>query len=569
MNYARVIPLLRTPLGVDVFDYAIPESLIITPNMLVVAPFRRQSVVGLVRDISSQSAHAARALPLKSTYCDLALPPTLVQLLDWTAARTFSSRPTVLKAWLRALPKRFPVPVAGRPSSPPAKLSIITHWIARSEQALLVRAQEALRDHQRTLIVTPWRDRADRLSGMLACSVLHGELNDGDAFRAWRAFLVGETQALVTTRLGAWLATGADVVLLDEPENDDHKQDELAPRYDARLMLAWCAQHGGIALETFGLTPPLHIEAEAPAINVPFATHIRHPQGRSAVPMMQADSMLAIQEHEGPVTIIHPIRGVRARLRCRDCGWEATCVTCHAPLSAETTEAICRSCGKRSDLPLACGSCQGLDLGKSMPGIETLKKAWQRAEPSRMIDWRDTTAEQMDVPFANGSLVLVTDASLLAAGEDIRRRERLCLAFRRLADRVEQAHGALIIQADELAAGQYTEWLTTKGMQEFRERERAERRVFRYPPSTRLVKVIVAGDAQKANQWMARLQSALQTRGECRGPFPVPQRSSTRHERHIIHLLFPPRTEDRDLVAWLTPFAKDSIIDLDPIAFFR
>jgi hypothetical protein len=43
-------------------------------------------------------------------------------------------------------------------------------------------------------------------------------------------------------RVSAWLSVFADAVIIDEPENDDYKQDELTPRLDARWIVSETAQ---------------------------------------------------------------------------------------------------------------------------------------------------------------------------------------------------------------------------------------------------------------------------------------------------------------------------------------
>ena len=570
MPFVRAIPMIRTPIGVDIFDYHIPEGMSVQAGDLLLAPFRNQRIPVLAREVISESPIADRAKDIIGSYGSIHFSESIVPLLEWTARRTYCSQTTVLKAWLRTLPKRPPTEATTAPvvHSIPGPMS--SRWMTGAREHLIERAQQLINDHQRVLIVTPWRTRADTFARALEGSVLlHGDLNDGTAFRSWHRFLAGPA-CLITTRIGAWLAIAADIVLFDEPENDDHKQDEMAPRYDARLMLGWCAKNAGIPIEAYGVTPPLHVHDTGPTIDVPLTIHVRHPHGHARIPMLQMDTVEALREHGGPRTIIHPIRGMAARLRCRDCGWEASCPSCGFFLSAEVTGAHCKQCGKRSELPLACAACHGADLGKSMPGIDRLKLVWQREEPALDVAWRDLSNESMDAPFEEGTMVVVTDASLLGGhSEDIRRRERQCIAFRRLAERVSAAHGSLILQCDERLAEQWPAWLTTDGLAQFQNKEHAERALFRYPPAVRLVKAIVKGTEQKADQFQKNAARACGPSVEIRGPFLVPHTPKSREERRVWHLLFPRETTESVLTEQLTPLARSAIIDLDPIAFFR
>ncbi|MBP6944960.1 hypothetical protein KBD61_03090 [Patescibacteria group bacterium] len=562
---------MRTPLGIEGFDYHIPADIAVEVGDLVTVPFRRGNLIGIVAEIRATSAFASRALPLKGHYANLHLPSALIDLIQATAARTFSSKPAVLKSWLRSLPKKPPtLTLLPRQTK---EHGLQADWQAGAGEELIHRAQE-YQQKKRVLIVTPWMTRAELLHANIPGShLLHSDISDGDAFRAWTGFLSQSTGCLVTSKIGAWLAVASDVVLLDEPEQDDHKQDDLAPRYDARKVLLFCAQQGMTRIESLGLTPPLHAQTPPPEIEHKPRLHIHHPQGKSPIPLIQADSFTALTEHEGPRIIIHAIRGSLARLTCRDCQWQATCPICTGGLGADSKGAICRRCHKHFPMPDQCGTCGGVDLSKSLPGIERLDAIWQKSCPETTVEWRDTTAKELEKPFPLGCLVVVTEASLLGGGEDIRRRERQCIAIRRLADRVQQANGELILQCREDLAGQIQGWMTQTGMQAFVEQERQERQTFLYPPAARIVKVVIKGSEETANKWLKQAQTWLKNTslrtGEWRGPFAPEYQPASRGIRHILHLILPPQTSEAELLSALTPCAQNAIIDLDPIAFLR
>lgn len=572
MKFARVIPLLRTPLGIEGFDYRVPADAALQKGDVVRIPFRGRSLPGLVADIFTSSPYGDRALLIEGPWQHLRFPSVFIDLLAWTAERTFSSQPTVFKSWLRQLPKRIPCPQLLFP--PATHVGLESTWSVGSFNLLLQRARDAsLRE--RVLIVTPWIKRAELIQKSLPdCLILHSDLAEGEAFRQWTHFLSKDHGCLVVTKIGAWLAPFSSLVLLDEPEQDDHKQDELAPRYDGRKILLWSAQHRLTKVESFGLTPPLHSLADAPSLTGKFEILIHHPQGRSSIPFLQAQALQRLLDHEGPRVVIHPIPGSLARITCRDCQWQATCEKCASGLSADAKGALCRRCRTRFPLPLHCPHCQGVDLSRSLPGIERIQRSWTTLYPNTAIEWRTLSSDHLEHPFPEDCLVLLTDASLLGAGEDIRRRERQCIAVRRLADRVDQAHGTLLLQCREEFAPWLQQWFTEEGMRQFAETERQERRLFHYPPTKRVVKIIVKGDETSAEQWKSWADSGLRKSSlkdwDWRGPFPVEHQPSTRGKRTILHLVLPPETPEPYLIACLRPLVRASVlIDLDPVAFLR
>ena len=573
--YCRVVPLTRTPPGVEVFDYRVPTTMKIEVGDLILVPFRRSNMPALVLANMQSSPFASKAQDVISSYAGIRFPLSIVELLSHVATTTFTSKPAVLKAWLRSLPKRIPDVIIPSEAEGPSKIprlrsaslgkrSVTAAWSTDHESKLIDRARKLLADDKRVLILTPWKARLAMFVEKIGQGTIYSsDLNDGDAFRAWSSFYSGGSNLIVATRLGGWLSPLADVVLLDEPENDDYKQDELAPRYDARKLAIWSAEHASTVVEAYGLTPPLHSDEDAPAIQVDLEVVIRHPQGRGAIPMVQGEALNTLREHEGVRIIVHPIKGDVARLTCRDCGHQVICPKCDFVLSADGMNARCRRCGFKGDLPLDCPSCGGPDLGKSLPGIERLKTAWKKHEADIEVEWRGVSNADFELPIPWGACVLVTDATLISGGaEDVRRLEKLAVTFRRLALHVAQSNGRLIIQSEEHMAEFWTRVLSTEGFKTFREQERDARHMFGYPPAKRLIKVIVESESET-------LLAPIKKLADVRGPYPVPYRVKTRKNRYIWHVLPKTNTVSRELLDALSALSKQALIDLDPIAFLR
>lgn len=578
--FAEVIPIRRTPFGLDGFDYSFEETEEYRVGQLVYILLRGNKTEGVIRAIKTTSAFAGRAKSISGPVpVSFLIPAPCIELLTWVAERTFTSPPTVLHAWLDTLPKRFSPPGENtKLFSAPEKIvqgNAQAHWSTDHESRLIARARAALTDGKQVLILTPWTNRIASFTEAVQDThrlilPLHGDLAHGAYFDHWSRFLSGQASCLVATRLGAWLAPAADVVLIDEPENDDHKQDEQAPRYDARRLAGWAAKYAGATVEAFGLTPPLHANIEAPDIDCDLEIHPFHPVGRSAIPSLQADTLLALREHEGPRVIIHPIRGKAARLTCRDCGWQATCTHCGAPVSAEETRAHCRSCGHTQALPLSCDACSGADLGKAMPGIEQLQRAWIRAEPETVVNWRDTTNDSLEQPLPQGALVVITLGHLFGGMiEDVRRTERRMIAARRFMNRVAQAKGRFILQVLEQDLETWASWKSKEGVRRTLDAELETRRLFHYPPTWRRVKCLIDGTNEQVIKWVKDATQLIKDQGTIEGPFPVEFRRAGSRARSVIHLLFSPEVSEATLVDLLRPLAGQALIDLDPIAFFK
>lgn len=569
VGFVRVAPLCRTPVGVEAFDYRAPSDIKLLPGDLIHVPLRNRRVEAVVLETLNDSPFAAKARTLENTPPLTRFGTDWVRLLQWLSARTFQSAPSILKAWLRALPKKLHpwntlIPTRTNPT-------IATHWTAHPEQELIAHVQ-SLSPHERVLIIAPYTHQAERLASALHTETLLSNDPKTTATNTWQAFTEGATTRLCTTRVGAWLGAFAEHVILLEPENDEHKQDELSPRFDARLITAWLHQRLGADVATFGRTPPLHVQTTAPTLDLHPQLFIKHGQGSSNIPGIAFDALEAFLEGEAtlPRTIIHPIRGMRARVQCRECGEIVSCRKCGSALRRREQDGWCDICHLSHAIPEQCERCGGVQFSGSSAGIELLKKRWQISEYPE-VKWRDGSPLAIDTPFAKGSRVLVTQPSLLGgAAEDVRRSERLCRTYRTLAARVLEAEGTLLLQVPETDTNRWLNWLTPTGVESFFLQERADRRTFRYPPSVRLVKLLVNGGETAADTLVTHLRRALQSPQllETRGPFLAEGRPLAR-PRFVLHLLFAPETPEETLLQLLRPFANRAVIDLDPIAFLR
>jgi primosomal protein N' len=314
---------------------------------------------------------------------------------------------------------------------------------------------------------------------------------------------------------------------------------------------------------------------KAPTIQAEVKYEAWQRRGASAIEGLTSRTLREIEEAASlntPVLIVHAIKGERGSLACRDCGWTAVCESCGANLSLVEGRGLCRKCGNKSLIPEACVSCGGVDLSRGRPGKDRLRdQIFKSAELSSFHDRVQLIdlGELNRIKIANQTLIVVTDMSLMGGlSEDIRRRERLIIAWRRLAAEAARTNSRLIVQGPDELLQECPAWLTTEGLVSAWQREIQERKSFGFPPAVRLVKLIVNGNEKAANEIMDDLSKKLPPAAVIRGPYPVPFRPSSRTPRQILQIVFDKETSEAELNKALTPYKSKAIIDLDPIAFF-
>lgn len=588
MPYITVVPAIRTIPGVEEFDYAIDDASDIQVGDVLLVPFRKQQLAALVIERKSESAFAARAIKLDSPVALLRLGSAAPQMLNATAQRTFTSLPTIFASWIRNVPKRIEslnpnkatllLPtgnnnVASGLSAVPQRetLYAVRRW--HDPARLLSVAKERT---GKTLILTPWQHRADLLAKTLGVPVLHADIADGAAWKAVRDFSSSPSSVLVASRIGAWLGCVADTILVDEPENDDFKQDELSPRIDARWLVEKCAEvRPELSVISFATTPRLSSVndewTKAPTIELDLQTEVKQRRGSSSVESLTAaayNEILHSVETRTPVTIIHPVVGDRARVACRDCGWTASCVSCGFSLTNIGSQGLCRKCGRKQPLPSECPSCGGLDLSRSSAGRDRLAEQCHSAFGTELVRVI-TLADLQTTALPRNGLVVITDLSLIGGViEDTRRRERLLISWRRLAGVFASSGSRVVVQGSEEALTDARAWLTTEGVITTWKKEFAERKLFAFPPALRMAKILIDGNEKAAQALFKELESVTPGGWRLNGPFPVLFRAKTRKERWVVQLVTAAGVTDDALLTLLNPFKSRAIIDLDPIAFF-
>ncbi|MBU0540276.1 hypothetical protein KKF59_03835 [Patescibacteria group bacterium] len=573
--FISVVPVKRTPYGVDCFDYKIGhEAGDVRVGDLIQVPFRNRQTPALVISTSEHSEFAAKTINLNKINLIFNLPAVIVPFLYCEAQRAFSSKPSVLLSWMRTVPKRQHEKLTPTPLNHLRNGSdIATYAINRFEK--IRRYTES--SNGRVLILTPWKNRATSIAHHLSAPFLHADLNDTAAWKTWTEFVATKKSTLVATRLGAWLSIFADTVIIDEPENDDFKQDELSPRLDARQLVESAKEYRtNLQIIKVGTTCRLReIENVAaqnlPSIQIPITYVAWNSKGRSQIEGLQVQTLSAIENainEKRRVIILHPIKGETARVTCRDCAWTLTCQNCGFAVTRGQASAICGRCGQKTVLPAVCANCKGSALAGGRTGKDRLIRNLAGIFPTNAFSVLDLK-EWHNHSLAHEALVIITDLSLIGGvAEDIRRRERLILAYRRLAAAVQNAGGKMLVQGDEELIETADSWLQSDGLLKALQAEWKERKTFKYPPAYKLIKLLIDGTAEKADELFARLTAALPLPWETRGPFKVAYRGKGRKERFVIHALPPTGQKESGISLNLEAFAKEAIIDLDPIAFF-
>ena len=327
------------------------------------------------------------------------------------------------------------------------------------------------------------------------------------------------------------------LIIIDEEHDPSYKQNDPAPRYNARDTAIYMSRQykskvllgsATPALESylnamdgkFGLVKLLkrHGEAVLPQINVvDLRKSFEAGEVRANFSKELMDSITMALAKGEQILLFQNRRGYAPTLKCNKCGWHAECPNCDLSLTVHQyfQEIRCHYCSHREKLLHACPDCGNNKLSKLGFGTEKIEDELQSMIPSAKIarmdyDTTKTKAnyerilsdfelKKIDIlvgtqmitkglDFENISLVGILNADKSLFFPDFRASERAFQLFTQVAGRAgrRKKQGTVILQTFSPEHDVITETVT-HNILKFYKRELHERQAFLYPPYFRLI----------------------------------------------------------------------------------
>jgi primosomal protein N' (replication factor Y) (superfamily II helicase) len=432
------------------------------------------------------------------------------------------------------------------------------------------------------IALTPQTTRRfeDRFGERVA--VLHSKLGMGERYDEWQRLRRGEARVCVGPR-SAVFAPLRDVglIVVDEEHDPAYKQ-ESDPRYDARRVAARRAGASGAVLVCGTATPRPESwlamkrltlpERVGPGPGLPAVElldmrglrHALHPTARAALEQVKGAG--------GKGIVLVSRRGWAAYCVCRSCGHAWSCPRCDVTLTlhraADAEGLVCHHCGHRERIPRECPGCRSTtiarqgagtqrieselaealaplpvfrldaDVARRKHGIASLLDAFGSAASGVLVGTQ-MVAQGHDFPEVE--LAIVQDADSALRFPDFRAEERTFALVSQLAGRSGRGpRGGRVLVQSLVPESRCLRHAAAHDADAFLEEEIARRRALRYPPFSRLVRVVTAAKSEAVgHRAAARIRAGLEASGlELLGPAPL-FRLKDRH-RWVLLLKGPP-----------------------------
>jgi len=454
-------------------------------------------------------------------------------------------------------------------------------------------------------------------------AVLHSGLSGPERQQEWQR-VRGGTARLVLGARSALFAPVADLALIvvDEEQDPSYKQDSV-PRYNGRDLALVRARQAGAVAVLVSATPSLESRHNVDTGKLELLT-LSHRVGQGELPRgilvdlrkepgpkrpgevffslrLREEIALALAAGE-QVVLLRNRRGYAPLLLCRACGEDFRCDDCGLPRTwhRRAGRLLCHYCGQSSAVPRKCPRCDEAALEPVGAGTERVEERFAELFPEARVAVLDRDTAQrpggaaaiLDRLARGEAQVLIGTqmvskghhfpsialAAVLAADSylgfpDFRAVERTYTLLTQLAGRAGRGEraGRVVIQTfhpDHYAIRAALEHDDAA----FAAEEMRFRKVFHYPPFTRMVHLLVRD--QKRDRGWARVQELaervtthpLAAGVRVSGPAPAALERLRNQWRFQLLLRHPSGSVLRRLLAAALPEGadRDLTVDVDP-----
>ena len=409
-------------------------------------------------------------------------------------------------------------------------IELIQEVLAKGQQVLFLLPEIALT----TQIVQRIRNVFGAKVG-----VYHSRLNNNERVEMWNS-VFDEHPIILGARSSLFLPfQNLGLVIVDEEHDPSYKQNDPAPRYNARDAAVWLSHalkakivmgsatpsmesYLNAQTEKYGLVRMEERFGEASLPDIHIVDLRRQYRSNAMKKMLSLDLYRAIEEalsKKEQVLIFQNRRGYSPSIQCTVCGWMAECPNCDITLTLHKyfDELKCHYCGHRKRNPKSCPACGNDHLKQIGFGTEKIEEEIQELFPDAQVKRMDydtvktknafekiiyefdsgkidilvgTQMITKGLDFDNISVVGVLNADMILQFPDLRANERGFQLLTQVAGRAgrKSKKGRVMIQTFQPDHPVLAETISN-AYRDFFNRESMERKKFIYPPFFRLIQI--------------------------------------------------------------------------------
>lgn len=420
--------------------------------------------------------------------------------------------------------------------------------------------------------------------------IYHSKFTDNERVDIWKRLLKDDEPCIVIgARSSVFLPySNLGLVIVDEEHETSFKQQDPAPRYNARNVAMVLAMfHGAKTLLGSG-TPSIESYHNAKAGKFGLVELLERYEGIEMPDVEVIDMKLERKKREVKGVFSHKLiaackdcmedgkqvilfqnrRGYAPRLECKECAWIPKCENCDVSLTYHkyTNSLTCHYCGHTIQVPQICPSCQQPTLNIVGYGTERIEDEVEEVFPDRTIlrmdldttrnknsydrlidDFSKGKAQVLvgtqmvtkGLDFGGVSIVGVLNADSMINFPDFRANERAFNMLEQVAGRAGRkgGRGRVLIQTTD-PKHPILNYVKNHDYKGFYAEEIEQRKQFKYPPFTKLIKIYIKHrDDAVVNDLSVRYSNMLREVFSYRVLGPEPPMISRIQQFHIRQIV--------------------------------
>lgn len=371
--------------------------------------------------------------------------------------------------------------------------------------------------------------------------IYHSKFNDNERVEIWQKVCNNELKVVLGARSAALLPfANLGLVIIDEEHDPSFKQQDPAPRYQARDAAIFLANLFKAKVLLGSGTPSLESRYNAAQQKYGYVT-LTERFGEGELPTIEIVDMKPYLKGKAEAVLISPAlqekiaatlaqnkqvilfqnrRGYAPYLICQTCGWIPQCEQCDVTLTYHKAKhkLACHYCGTTYPPIQTCVACGSHQFVQRNFGTEKIEEAVLELFPDASVARmdhdtvkgkhdHDTIIRQFEdqkidiligtqmvvkgLDFAHVNLVGIIDADGLLSFTDFRVNERGFHLMEQVSGRAgrKDAHGQVVIQASNLQHP-VLKAVQQHAYEAMYQTELESRQHFSYPPFSRLIRII-------------------------------------------------------------------------------
>ena len=373
-------------------------------------------------------------------------------------------------------------------------------------------------------------------------AIYHSKFNNNERIEIWNKIKTGELKIILGARSALFLPfKNLGLIVIDEEHDPSFKQQDPAPRYNARDSAVYYSSLFNAKVLMGSATPSLESYYNAlknkyalvtlgerfggsqlPEIKIiDTKTVAASKKGKVMIsPQLKAQIETTLQ-NDRQVILFQNRRGYSPLLICGTCGFIPHCQNCSVTLTLHkySNKLHCHYCGNTYPKPVACPACGSVNWMEKNFGTEKIEEELTTDFPNNRIARMDVDSvkgknahdnliklfeqHRIDIlagtqmvvkglDFEKVSLVGILDADGLLSFADFRVNERAFQLMEQVSGRAgrKTEKGLVMIQASKLDHP-ILMFVQHHDYERFYEYELSMRKQFYYPPFSRLVRIVV------------------------------------------------------------------------------